>query len=542
MYLDLKLIRAQFVLTFLAILAVSSAAAAGWLGWLPGYPGAHLLWIGGLGAALASLLGWAANHWIVTSRLQRAAEIGSAWLRGDLNLRIEEAEEDEFGRLTDHLDQLIQQLAHYKQDLIELQQREDRLSDQVRVLSISEERSRLAHDLHDGVKQQLFSMAMIASGIQDRANSQADCMPSEMLEMIGQLKISAQTAQQDLTRLIEGLRPISIQERGLGAALNEYALLFGAREHLLIYLDVQGNDGLLPISIAEMFYLVAQEALNNVARHASATRVDVKLSCFPDEASLTVRDNGRGFDLSRPRRGLGITSMQDRLTAVGGRLSLNSSPGRGTILIAQVGLGRPLLPPGEQARLDPNRPQIDIENWLWLGQRLVIPVGQTWPWLPADEDYLRRPLLDKSQVVRAQVANGVFGLGKGLQLQTGDLSVQVRQAVHGYSWRLHGARWNFKRLSSNGSQVLFRNGQPLAAVQYQGRQMDMWSEFVYIGRGYRLAAGHKAGMFQFYDEDGQEIAQFNCRPGLEIEIYRPLSLNLLIIALLRLLDEKKAAH
>jgi NarL family two-component system sensor histidine kinase LiaS len=538
--IGLKLIATQFALTLAALLLVSAAAASGLLRWLPGYAAAERLWICGLGAALASLLGWAVARATLLRRLAHANVIGQAWLRGNMALRMADRAEDELSRLTDQMDQLVQQLAHDEQDLAELRQREARLSDQVRALSIAEERSRLARELHDGVKQQLFSMALTASAIQDRVNQQPDCMTPAMAEMVKQLKTTAQTAQHEMTRLIEGLHPASIQERGLAAALNEYTLLFGAREHLLIYLNAQGNDGLLPISVAETLYLVAQEALNNVARHARATRVDVKLRCLPEEVSLTVRDNGSGFDPSQPRRGLGTASMQERLVAAGGRLSLHSAPGRGTTVIAQVGLGRPLPPLNDLNRLDPTRPQPSIANWLWLGQRLVIPVGQTWPWLPADEDFLRQPLLDPAQALHAQISNGLLGLGRSLRLAAGDVAARVTHGLGGFTWRLHGANWRLTYRSPEGRQVLLRNGQPLAAVQYQGRQMDTWSEFIYAGRGYRLARNGTPGAYRLSDEDGQEIAQLTSQAGLTIILNRPLPLNLLLMAALRLLEEKQA--
>ncbi|MDY7078801.1 MAG: histidine kinase, partial [Chloroflexota bacterium] len=129
-------------------------------------------------------------------------------------------------------------------------------------------------ELHDSVKQHLFSLAMTAGGIRARFDALPD-VPHDLAEMVSEVETTAQSAQQEMTRLVKDLRPASLQEQGLAEALNDYTLLFGAREHLLIYLDVQGNDALLPPSVAESLYRVAQEALHNVARHARATRVDV---------------------------------------------------------------------------------------------------------------------------------------------------------------------------------------------------------------------------------------------------------------------------
>jgi regulator of protease activity HflC (stomatin/prohibitin superfamily) len=93
---------------------------------------------------------------------------------------------------------------------------------------------------------------------------------------------------------------------------------------------VQGNDALLPPSVAEALCRVTQEALHNVARHARATRADVNLRCLPEQVMLTVRDNGVGFDTGQARRGLGLANMQERVMSVGGRLAVESQPGAGT--------------------------------------------------------------------------------------------------------------------------------------------------------------------------------------------------------------------
>jgi signal transduction histidine kinase len=535
--IGLKLFVTQLALTLVAMLAVSAAAAGGLLRWLPGYEGAERLWVCGLGAVFASLLGWGAAQLSLLHRLAHALEVGLAWLRGDVTLRIADRAEDELGRLTDQMDQLVQQLEQDEQDLVELRQREARLSDQVRALSVLEERNRLARELHDGVKQHLFSLSMTASAVQDRLQTDAGKVSPDLVEMIGQLKLTSQTAQHEMTQLIEGLRPASLQENGLAKALNDYCLLFGAREHLLIYLDIQGDDKILPAPVAETLYITAQEAMANVARHARATRVDVRLGIVPEQITLTVRDNGAGFDQSQPRQGLGVSNMQERLLALGGRLAIVSEAGRGTLVTAEVGLSRPLPAPRAFSRLDENCPIPQIENWAWLGQRLVIPVGQTWPWLPADEAYLRQPLIEP-QNITVTVQRGLFGMGRGITLQTGARALaRTTNLWGGHSWSLGAAAWHVRDFG--GKWAILRNGQPVSAVQYQGRQMNRWSEFIFAGLGYRLAPAGAPSMAQLTDENGQEIAQFSNHTGLEITLRRPLPLILLLVAVLRLLEEKK---
>jgi signal transduction histidine kinase len=514
----------------------------------------------GLNVALiavgTALLGLLLGAWVsrrLTRRLERVFEISRAWLRGNLSLRIADPIADDLGLLAEQLDQLAEYFEQDEQDLGELRERNVRLTDQVRALAVVEERNRLARELHDSVKQHLFSLAMTASAIRTRFDGLQDG-PEEVLdvladlaEMVREIETAAQTAQRETTRLIEDLRPGSLQEQGLAAALNDYTLLFGAQEHLLVYLDVQGNHGLIPPSAAEVLYRVTQEALHNVARHARATRVDVSLRCTTTQATLTIRDNGVGFDAGRPRRGLGLANMQERMMDVGGRLTIESQAGSGTTVLAEVALpgllGRPLISAGP----DKEHPSPRIENWSWLGQKLVIPVGQTWPWLPADQVHLRQPLVESDgEPLMVKQAAGFLGLKRGYVLQLGQqrtpLAV-VHRSKSGYEWESQGASWALRYVRGlKGNMVLTRNRQPLAAMQYQGRKMNTWSEIVYDGRGYRLTyvKGHPCDCV-LEDQVGEELLGVTRGACHQIELRRALPLPLLVMVSLRVVNEMFSA-
>jgi signal transduction histidine kinase len=514
--------------------------------------GLHLVLVT-IGAALAGLLlgAWASHR--VTRRLRRALEISHAWLRGNLSLRVADPTPDDLGLLAGQLDLLVEHLERDEQDLDELRERNTRLTDQVRALAVVEERNRLARELHDSVKQYLFSLAITASGIRARFDALED-VPEDLAEMVHEIEIAAQTAQRETTRLIEDLRPGSLQEQGLAGALDDYTLLFGAREHLLIYLEVQGNDGLLPPSVAETLYRVTQEALHNVARHARATRVDVNLRCMPAQATLTIRDNGAGFDTTQAHRGLGLANMQERLMDIGGRLDIVSQTGIGTTVLAEVGLPYPLgLSLGTQAEiagLERNRPNPTIENWAWLGQRLVIPVGQTWPWLPADRMHLRRPLVEPGEEpLIVKKGTGFLGLKRDYVLHVLRVSerdqrraplVRVNHSRSGYEWEAAGVSWALRHIRGlSGRMVLTRNGQPMAAMQHQGRLLNTWSEIIYDGRGYRLSrVRDRPDTCVLADEVGDEYLSVEDGESPRVELRRALPLPLLVMVAMRIVDER----
>ncbi len=494
----------------------------------------------------------------LTQRLQRMWAISQAWLRGTLSPRIGGRIGDRIGggipnpvaddleRLARNLDLLAAHLEQDEEDLVELRARNTRLTDQVRALAVVEERNRLARELHDSVKQYVFSMAMTASAIRARFDT-LEQVPKELIEMVQEIETSAKTAQRETTRLIEDLRPGSLQERGLAATLNDYTLLFGAQEHLLVYLDVEGEDALLPPSVAEALYRVAQEALHNVARHARASRVDVHLRCLPERVTLKVHDNGVGFDPGHSRRGLGLANMQDRMLSVGGRLTLEGQLGVGTTVLAEVTLPHPAGREGRLASLDQHRPRPTIENWSWLGKNLVIPVGQTWPWLPADQVHLQKPLVETDAgPLRLKRVSAFLGLKHDYVVYSeGDQAplVRIHEGNSGYEWEVDGASWALRREPGlSGRMVLTRNRQPLAAVQYQGRQMHTWTEMIYNGRGYRLSyMKNRTCAYRLEDDAGTELLCVEPDDLPEVRLQRALPLHLLVTVVARVLDEKSTA-
>lgn len=446
-----------------------------------------------LGTGLLTALGVRLEMSTLSHRIDHLAHVTQAWLRGSLSVRVRDATRDKLGAIADQLDMLVENLEEDEEDLARIRVSNARLTDQVRALAVVEERNRLARELHDSVKQHLFSLAMTTSAVRMRIES-LDEVPQDLIEMVNEIETSAQTAQQHTTRLIEDLRPASLQERGLVEALNDYTLLFGAQEHLLVYLDVRCKNVRFAPSITEGLYRVTQEALHNVARHAKATRVDVTLNCRGNRVELTVEDNGVGFDTQQARQGLGLSNMHERLLEIGGRLQVESQPGSGTTIRAEVEIvpedGERFMPASEVPRPRPN-------GWTWLGQKLVIPVGQSWPWLPADEErHLRSPLIEPAQgPLTLKPARRWLSLRKTYVLQKPEVHTThlvLHRDRDGYEWHTSEGNWHIKHIRGlHGRAVLMRNEQPLAAMQYRGRQMDTWTEIVYDDRIYQLRYGQE---------------------------------------------------
>ncbi len=202
-----------------------------------------------------------------------------------------------------------------------------RLYEQSRQLAVSEERNRLARELHDSVTHSLFSITLIAQALPRILDRDID----RARERIDRLNELGRGALAEMRALIFQLRPAALEEQGLIVALTKYAEAFTSRESVEVKLTIDGEER-LPMPVKEAVFRVAQEAFNNVAKHARATRVDVRLSMSSGSVELVVADDGRGFDPASPpadRRTLGMTSMRERAAIIGGACHIESTPGRG---------------------------------------------------------------------------------------------------------------------------------------------------------------------------------------------------------------------
>ena len=143
---------------------------------------------------------------------------------------------------------------------------------------------------------------------------------------------SAIHSVRDLSRL---LHPSVLDDLGLVAALDSLVTDFRRRHHIAVEFLHQGHDHRLQAETERAAYRIAQEALTNIARHGEATTGDVRLTTDPASLTLTIEDNGVGFDVTdveRPgkRRGLGLLSIRERVAGLGGTVRIESAPGRGS--------------------------------------------------------------------------------------------------------------------------------------------------------------------------------------------------------------------
>ena len=179
-----------------------------------------------------------------------------------------------------------------------------------------QERRAIARELHDDIGQTL-------SGLLLEAGNAARCAAL------------AERAIDSVRRLALSLRPSMLDDLGLVAALEWQARDIGHRTGLDVRVEAAGGAGELPDAQRTCIYRVAQEALQNCARHAEATRVRIRVERADRRVSLEVQDDGKGFVAGRTR-GLGLLGMEERVAQLGGRLKVQSGQGRGTTITAEL--------------------------------------------------------------------------------------------------------------------------------------------------------------------------------------------------------------
>ncbi|MFG2117067.1 GAF domain-containing sensor histidine kinase [Streptomyces sp. NPDC048718] len=209
-----------------------------------------------------------------------------------------------------------------------------RLYERSRELTIAEERSRLAHELHDAVSQKLFSLRLTAQA----AAALVDRDPARAKGELQQVAELAAEATEELRAAVVELRPAALDEDGLVHTLRTQVQVLDRAHTARVTFHGSGIRA-LPAAQEAALLRVAQEALHNALRHSGAGLVTVSLARGATGTRLTVADDGTGFDPATVRsagRHLGLVSMRDRADGVGGRLTVTSAPGSGTTIEMEV--------------------------------------------------------------------------------------------------------------------------------------------------------------------------------------------------------------
>lgn len=212
-----------------------------------------------------------------------------------------------------------------------------RLYERSRELTVIEERNRLARELHDAVNQTLFSASLTA----DAAAALVETDPQASKEQLRDVRELVLRAMAEMRSLIFELRPADLGAEGLTETLQKHVEVLGRVHGTKIELDTDAARRLpADPALQREVFRIAQEAIANALKHASPECVRVRLAATPERLSVSVTDDGSGFDPEgrQARRRLGLISMRERAEAIGGVLEVRSAPGAGTTVSMEVQL------------------------------------------------------------------------------------------------------------------------------------------------------------------------------------------------------------
>lgn len=199
-------------------------------------------------------------------------------------------------------------------------------------MAVLEERHRLARDLHDSVTQSIFSLTLLARSAREATEDGDTDRLNQSLHLLEQ---NTTLSLREMRLLLYELRPANLAQEGLAQAIALRLNTVEKRAGLQLNIQLDDFPALPPIIETELYYIII-EALNNVIKHALATTLTLHLNQVDEQIKLEITDNGRGFDPEQTSNGLGLKHIRERITRLGGQVSITSRRGQGTRLMALI--------------------------------------------------------------------------------------------------------------------------------------------------------------------------------------------------------------
>ncbi|WP_344507482.1 HAMP domain-containing sensor histidine kinase [Dactylosporangium maewongense] len=248
-------------------------------------------------------------------RIRRLADGTAAMAGGDLRIRLPVTGNDEVARLERSFNAMAERLEEAVAS--------DRAAAGAQARRA--ERTRITRELHDSVSQDLFSASLLAGGLRKALPA-----GSELRHQAASLEASLERTKREMRAMLLELRPVALEDAGLSEALDELCRAY--QERLGIAVTARVEAGHLDPPVEHAVLRVVQEALGNAVRHGAPDTVELTVTRAAGQVTVTVHDDGRGFDPSEAdgRHGMGIQLMRDRVRELGGMVDVVSAPQAGT--------------------------------------------------------------------------------------------------------------------------------------------------------------------------------------------------------------------
>ena len=270
------------------------------------------------------------NH--IKKRLEVITEGTLAYERGNFTYRLPHIGDDEIGQMGLHLNDMAEHIEEQVVSLQRLSSEKAEWNETLKQAAITEERQRLARELHDAVSQQLFAISMMTSAVGKTLAEQ----PAKASEQIAAIERMASEAQSEMRALLLHLRPTHLEGKKLKEGVDDLLEELRAKYNLTISWQVEEISDLSK-GIEDHLFRIIQEALSNTLRHAKATVIELLLFKVNDQVRLKITDNGIGFDVDKQKSSsYGLRMMVERVNEIGGMIEIFSRPQKGTEIEVKV--------------------------------------------------------------------------------------------------------------------------------------------------------------------------------------------------------------
>jgi NarL family two-component system sensor histidine kinase LiaS len=274
--------------------------------------GTSLIWFLVAAGIVGALFGFLTAKYF-ENRFKNLYIAADHWSRGEFSAYVEDISSDELGQLADRMNQMAVQL---KKLLTERQE-----------LAVSEERNRLARELHDSAKQQAFAAAFQLGTAISKLDK--DVAREEIKNNLLETQSTISAVQKELTDLIHELRPPEMEGLHLKDAIQQHVAEWAHQNSVELFMDIEPDQN-LSLEKKQAIYRIVQESVANIAKHSQASKVKIGLTYIKRKIKLEVIDDGIGFDVNLPRSGVGINSMKERVEALAGEIEITSQLGEGS--------------------------------------------------------------------------------------------------------------------------------------------------------------------------------------------------------------------
>ncbi len=307
-----------------------------------GYFPLQQFWPGGLFifhmlsiVAVCFVIGIGFGYWQASGLKKRLERLQDAMLmleKGNLSRDIPPMGEDEIGVLAEQLSNIGKRWEEQVNSLQRLSTHNAQLAEKAKISAITEERQRLARELHDAVSQQLFAISMTATAL----GRTLDKDPQQSRRQVSLIEEMASVAQSEMRALLLHLRPVHLEGKQLVQGLTD--LLNEMKQKVPLDIDFDMDEHIhLNKGVEDHLFRIAQEALSNTLRHAKASKLEIRLYERSDSIRMTIRDDGVGFDLDKQKKvSYGLASMEERVNEIGGTMQIITAPGKGTRIDIRV--------------------------------------------------------------------------------------------------------------------------------------------------------------------------------------------------------------